>query len=108
MIGKRRYDAIIIGSGPNSMSAAITLARAGWSVLALEANATAGGGARSAELPLPGFVHDVCSTMHPQAFASPFFRTLPLDRHGLEWIHPLSLLSAQSPLVVAYFPRTHQ
>jgi phytoene dehydrogenase-like protein len=108
MIGKRRYDAIIIGSGPNGLSAAITLARAGWSVLALEANATVGGGARSAELTLPGFVHDVCSAVHPQAFASPFFRTLPLDRHGLEWIHPLNLLSAPSPLVVAYFPRTHQ
>ena len=63
MIGKRRYDAVIIGSGPNGLSAAITLARAGWSVLALEANATVGGGARSAELTLPGFVHDVCSAV---------------------------------------------
>jgi phytoene dehydrogenase-like protein len=85
---KGRYDAIIIGSGPNGLSAAITLARAGWSVLTLEANATLGGGARSAELTLPGFVHDLCSAVHPLAFASPFFRTLPLDRHGLEWIHP--------------------
>jgi phytoene dehydrogenase-like protein len=85
---KSRYDAIIVGAGPNGLSAAITLARAGWSVLALEANATVGGAARSAELTLPGFVHDVCSPVHPLAFASPFFRTLPLVRHGLEWIHP--------------------
>ncbi|HEY7181594.1 MAG TPA: NAD(P)/FAD-dependent oxidoreductase [Blastocatellia bacterium] len=85
---KSRYDAIIVGAGPNGLSAAITLARAGWSVLALEANAAAGGGARSSELTLPGFVHDVCSAVHPLAFASPFFRALPLVRHGLEWIHP--------------------
>jgi phytoene dehydrogenase-like protein len=88
MSRERRYDAIIIGSGPNGLSAAITLARAGWSVLAFEANATVGGGSRSDELTLPGFVHDVCSAVHPLALASPFFRTLPLDRHGLEWIHP--------------------
>ena len=88
MSRERRYDAIIIGSGPNGLSAAITLARAGWSVLAFEANATVGGGSRSAEMTLPGFVHDVCSAVHPLALASPFFRTLPLDRHGLEWIHP--------------------
>jgi phytoene dehydrogenase-like protein len=82
------YDAIIVGSGPNGLAAAITLARAGCSVLVCEANATIGGGARSAELTLPGFVHDVCSAVHPLAAGSPFFKTLPLERIGLEWIQP--------------------
>jgi phytoene dehydrogenase-like protein len=83
-----KYDAIVVGSGPNGLSAAITLARAGCSVLVCEANATIGGGARSAELTLPGFVHDVCSAVHPLAAGSPFFKTLPLERFGLEWIQP--------------------
>lgn len=83
-----RYDAIVVGSGPNGVAAAITLARAGQSVLVLEAKDTIGGGVRSAELTLPGFVHDVCSAVHPLAVGSPFFRTLPLSRHGLEWIYP--------------------
>jgi phytoene dehydrogenase-like protein len=82
------YDAVVVGSGPNGLSAAITLARAGRSVLVCEANATIGGGARSAELSLPGFVHDVCSAVHPLAAGSPFFETLPLQRFGLEWIQP--------------------
>ena len=82
------YDAVIVGSGPNGLAAAITLAGAGCSVLVCEANATIGGGARSAELTLPGFVHDVCSAVHPLAAGSPFFVTLPLERFGLEWIHP--------------------
>jgi phytoene dehydrogenase-like protein len=81
-------DAIVVGSGPNGLAAAITLARAGCSVLVCEANATIGGGARSAELTLPGFVHDVCSAVHPLAAGSPFFKTLPLERFGLEWIDP--------------------
>jgi phytoene dehydrogenase-like protein len=81
-------DAIIVGSGPNGLAAAITLARAGCSVVVYEANATIGGGARSAELTLPGFVHDVCSAVHPLAAGSPFFKTLPLDRFGLGWIQP--------------------
>jgi phytoene dehydrogenase-like protein len=85
---RERYDAIVVGSGPNGLAAAITLARAGCSVLVCEANATIGGGARSAELTLPGFVHDVCSAVHPLAAGSPFFRTLPLERFGLEWIVP--------------------
>ncbi len=82
------YDAVIVGSGPNGLAAAITLARAGCSVLVREANATIGGGARSAELTLPGFVHDVCSAVHPLAAGSPFFKTLSLERFGLEWIQP--------------------
>src|SRR5712692_3901803 len=82
------YDVVVVGSGPNGLAAAITLARAGCSVLVCEANATIGGGARSAELTLPGFVHDVCSAVHPLAAGSPFFRTLPLQRFGLEWIQP--------------------
>ena len=83
------YDAIVVGSGPNGLAAAITLAHAGRSVLVCEANATIGGGARSAELTLPGFVHDVCSAVHPLAAGSPFFKTLPLERFGLEWIQPV-------------------
>ncbi|MGH2997561.1 MAG: phytoene desaturase family protein, partial [Gaiellaceae bacterium] len=75
-------------SGPNGLGAAIALAQAGRSVLVLEAAETAGGGTRSAELTLPGFVHDVCSAIHPLALASPFFRTLPLEEHGLELIQP--------------------
>jgi phytoene dehydrogenase-like protein len=82
------YDAVIVGSGPNGLAAAIALARAGCSVLVREANATIGGGARSAELTLPNFVHDVCSAVHPLAAGSPYFKTLPLERFGLEWIQP--------------------
>lgn len=82
------YDAIVVGSGPNGLAAAITLARVGCSVLVLEANATIGGGARSAGLTLPGFVHDICSAVHPLAAGSPFFKTLPLEKFGLDWIHP--------------------
>ena len=83
-----KYDAIVVGSGPNGLAAAITLASAGFSVLVCEANTTIGGGARSAELTLPGFVHDVCSAVHPLAAGSLFFRTLLLERFGLEWIQP--------------------
>ena len=82
------YDAIIVGSGPNGLAAAITIARAGRSVLVLEAADTPGGGARTMELTLPGFRHDVCSALHPLAVGSPFLSALPLDEHGLEWIHP--------------------
>ena len=83
-----KYDAVVVGSGPNGLAAAITLARAGYSVLVLEANSTIGGGARSAELTLPGFVHDVCSAVHPLAAGSPFFNSAPLERFGLQWIQP--------------------
>lgn len=81
-------DVIVIGSGPNGLAAAIMMARSGRSVLVCEAEKTTGGGARSAELTLPGFVHDVCSAVHPLAVGSPFFRTLPLECYGLEFIHP--------------------
>src|ERR1051326_6803608 len=81
-------EAIVVGSGPNGLAAAIVLARAGLAVRVVEAADTVGGGARSAELTLPGFVHDVCSAIHPLGAASPFFRSLPLSEHGLEWVHP--------------------
>src|SRR5215471_16343116 len=81
-------DAIVVGSGPNGLAAAITLARGGCSVLVYEANDTIGGSARSTELTLPRFVHDVCSAVHPLAAGSPFFKTLPLERFGLEWVEP--------------------
>ena len=86
-------DAVVVGSGPNGLAAAIHLARNGRSVTVYEANRDIGGGARSAELTLPGFVHDVCSAFHPMAAASPFFRTLPLGEHGLRWIHPTAPLA---------------
>lgn len=89
----RALDAVVVGSGPNGLSAAIALARAGRSVSVLEASATPGGGARSAELTLPGFTHDVCSAIHPLAAASPFFRQLELEKHGVEWIHPAAPLA---------------
>ncbi len=82
------YDAVVVGSGPNGLAAAVELARNGRSVAVLEAEDTVGGGTRSAELTLPGFVHDVGSAIHPLGYASPFFSTLPLEEHGLEWVHP--------------------
>lgn len=85
---KSSYDAVVVGAGPNGLAAAIRLAQAGCSVLVLEAADTIGGATRSAELTLPGFLHDICSAIHPLGIGSPFFRTLPLERHGLEWIHP--------------------
>ncbi len=85
---KTDYDAIVVGSGPNGLAAAIALQQAGLSVLIIEGKDTIGGGLRSAELTLPGFVHDVCSAIHPMALASPFFKTLPLHRYGLEYIQP--------------------
>ena len=81
-------DAIVIGSGPNGLSAAIALAQAGRRVLVFEALDGVGGGAASAELTLPGFIHDISSAVHPFAIASPFWRTLPLENFGLRWITP--------------------
>lgn len=83
-----QHDAIVVGSGPNGLAAAITLARAGQSVLVLEGKETIGGGMRTLEFTLPGYRHDVCSAIHPLGVGSPFFRDLPLDEFGLEWIFP--------------------
>jgi phytoene dehydrogenase-like protein len=85
---KRDYDAVVVGSGPNGLAAAILLQQNGLSVLLIEGKDTIGGGVRSAELTLPGFLHDICSAIHPLAAASPFFETLPLAAHGLEYIYP--------------------
>jgi phytoene dehydrogenase-like protein len=79
---------MVIGSGPNGLAAAIVLARAGRRVTVHEAAALMGGGARTAELTLPGFHHDICSAVHPMAVTSPCFEQFPLAAHGLEWIHP--------------------
>ena len=87
-MNRRDYDAVVVGSGPNGLSAAITLQQKGLSVLLIEGKDTIGGGLRSAELTLPGFVHDVCSAIYPLAAASPFFNTLPLEAHGLRFIQP--------------------
>jgi phytoene dehydrogenase-like protein len=88
-----RYDAVIVGSGPNGLAAAITLIHSGRSVAVYEANVKIGGGMRSAQLTLPGFIHDVCSAVYPLAIGSPLFRSLPLAEHGLEWIQPPSALA---------------
>ena len=82
------YDAVVVGSGPNGLAAAITIARSGRSVAVLESQPTIGGGVRSANLTAPGFTHDVCSAVYPLAIGSPFLRQLPLDQHGLQWIQP--------------------
>ena len=82
------YDAVVIGSGPNGLAAAITIAQSGRSVIVYESQPTVGGGVRSANLTAPGFTHDVCSAVYPLAIGSPFFRQLPLDQHGLQWIQP--------------------
>ncbi|MEJ6980086.1 NAD(P)/FAD-dependent oxidoreductase [Pedobacter sp. P351] len=87
-MSKKDFDAIVVGSGPNGLSAAITLQREGLSVLLIEGKDVIGGGLRSAELTIPCFTHDVCSAIHPMAAASPFFQTLPLHAHGLELVYP--------------------
>jgi phytoene dehydrogenase-like protein len=94
MLNKNRlYDAVVVGAGPNGLAAAITFARAGRSVLLLEGRDSVGGGTRTAELTLPGFRHDVCSAIHPLGRGSPFFRSLPLEQFGLEWISPPAALA---------------
>ncbi|MCX4820329.1 NAD(P)/FAD-dependent oxidoreductase [Streptomyces sp. NBC_01142] len=81
-------DAVVVGAGPNGLTAAVELARRGYSVAVYEAMETVGGGARTEELTLPGFRHDPCSAVHPLAIGSPAFSAMPLERHGLEWLHP--------------------
>jgi len=81
-------DAVVVGSGPNGLSAAVRLAKAGASVLVLEGREEIGGGARTAALTLPGYAHDVCSAVHPMGAVSPWFRELPLEQHGLRWLYP--------------------
>ena len=85
---KTDFDAVVVGSGPNGLAAAIRLQQAGLSVLLVEGKDTIGGGLRSKELTLPGYIHDVCSAIHPMAAASPYMSTLPLAQHGLEFIYP--------------------
>ncbi len=87
------YDAVVVGSGPNGLAAAITVARQGRSVLVVEAADTIGGGTRSAELTLPGFIHDICSAIQPLLVASPFFRSLSLKDYGLELVYPPAALA---------------
>jgi phytoene dehydrogenase-like protein len=87
-MSKTEFDAVVVGSGPNGLAAAITLQQEGLSVLLIEGKDVIGGGLTSAELTLPGFVHDVCSAIHPLAIGSPFFNTLPLADHGLDYTFP--------------------
>jgi phytoene dehydrogenase-like protein len=86
-------DAVVIGSGPNGLAAAIAIARTGRKVIVFEAADTVGGACQSAELTLPGYLHDVCSAVHPFAVVSPFFQSLPLSQCGLEWITPPVMLA---------------
>ena len=86
-------DAVVVGAGPNGLAAAIVIAQTGRKVVVFESAPTVGGGCRSAELTLPGFVHDICSAVHPFAIASPFFRSLPLAAHGLEWVESPAALA---------------
>lgn len=83
-----KYDAVIVGSGPNGLAAAIRLALEGLTVKVFEASQTIGGGMRTQELMQPGFHHDICSAIHPMAATSPFLKQLPLKKYGLDWIHP--------------------
>ncbi|ARQ72127.1 hypothetical protein CAG99_03130 [Streptomyces marincola] len=80
-------DVVVVGAGPNGLTAAVELARRGMSVELFEAKDTVGGGARTEELTLPGFHHDPCSSAHPTGIGSPAFRAMPLERYGLEWLH---------------------
>jgi phytoene dehydrogenase-like protein len=93
MTSRPSYDAVVVGAGPNGLAAAAALAQANLSVLLVEARPRVGGGTRTDALTLPGFAHDVCSAIHPMAAASPFFRTLPLERFGLSWIDSTAALA---------------
>ncbi len=84
-MNKTSYDVVIVGAGPNGLTAAVVLARAGLSVAVLERNARIGGSCRTEELTLPGFAHDVCGAIHPVGVVSPIFQKLALTQHGLEW-----------------------
>jgi phytoene dehydrogenase-like protein len=84
----KRGRAVVVGAGPNGLSAALTLALEGWSVELIEGEETIGGASRSAELTLPGFLHDTCSGVYPLSIGSPFLSRLPLEEHGLRWVHP--------------------
>ncbi|TVR18020.1 MAG: NAD(P)/FAD-dependent oxidoreductase [Balneolaceae bacterium] len=83
------YDAIVVGSGPNGLAAAIRLAQEGLHVKIFEAADTVGGGTRTKEIIRPGYLHDICSAVHPMGISSPFFKQLPLEKFGLKWIHPI-------------------
>jgi len=88
MVSSHAYDAVIVGAGPNGLAAAIRIAQQGFSTLVLEESTQVGGACRTEELTLPGFCHDVGSAVHPLALGSPFFSSLPLEEHGLSWLHP--------------------
>src|SRR4051812_20873408 len=94
---RSRYDVVIVGSGPNGLAAGVALARAGLATLIVEAHDTPGGGARTAERTRPGFLHDVCSTVHPLGAASPWLRELALEDCGLSWIHSPAALAHVLP-----------
>jgi phytoene dehydrogenase-like protein len=97
MSSRPRHDVVVVGSGPNGLAAAVATARAGVSTLVIEAKDTPGGGTRTRELTLPGFQHDVCSTVHPLGLASPWFRALGLDQLGLDWVQPSAPLAHVLP-----------
>ena len=86
--GRAGYDAVVVGSGPNGLAAAVTLAAAGRRVVVIEAADHIGGGTRTAELTLPGYHHDICSAVHPLAACSPLLTSLPLADYGLQWLFP--------------------
>ena len=86
-------DVNVVGAGPNGLAAAAVMARAGLSVEVYEAGTAIGGGTRTSELMQPGHFHDVCSAVHPFAVGSPFFQSMPLSEHGLEWIEPPAMLA---------------
>src|SRR5271157_5997110 len=97
MLVSMSYDALVVGSGPNGLAAAITMARSGWRVLVLEAADRPGGAVATEELTLPGFRHDTFSSVYPAGAASPVFARLPLDRHGLRWIYPTACFAHPLP-----------